>query len=109
MPRFKMNRWWTLVLALVLGVAGSLSVPTVGRADGGRVAVDNPGDPSGPGGTPTGTGDPDSPSNSGKSQRQLRGQAGRGTSPDLGGVKTPDLAVRLRVAMQILRLYFLRF
>jgi hypothetical protein len=110
MARSNTNRWWTIVLLLFLGVAGLFAAPSLGRADGVRVAVEDPG-PQNPGGGPTSTGDPDSPSNTGKSQRQLRGGAERGRAPDLGGARTNGAvwAVRLRVAMQILRMYYLRF
>ncbi len=68
MPRFKVNRWWTLILTLVLGFALVACMST--RATAGSRMTDEMGQRYG-GGTPPppGDGDPDTPMSSFKQAR----------------------------------------
>lgn len=116
MRRFTSNRWWILILALVLSVAGVASMPAAGfAATGTDGTIGN--DPSGGTGTPDpqGTGDPDSPSGSGKSNLQSGGDTFYGTIGTVGAgdatVKrvTPAWMIRIRIALGMLKTYYLRF
>ncbi|MCC6348968.1 MAG: hypothetical protein IT347_05150 [Candidatus Eisenbacteria bacterium] len=116
MRRFKSNRWWILILAIVLSVAGVVLVPAVGLADRGSDGVigNNPSDGSGPP-DPQGTGDPDSPSGSGKANLQLGGGTYYGTigSSGVGDAAESGLApawkLRIRIALGVLKTFYLRF
>jgi hypothetical protein len=116
MRRFMMNRWWTIVLACVLGMAGLLTSPASVRADGKLSAPgsggDNPTD-SGVGGNPAGVGDPDIPTRSGKVYgRGAMGQAGTFDAPAARiGQRSPETllwTMKFQVAMRMLRAYYLR-
>jgi hypothetical protein len=79
MPRFKLNRWWTLILVLCLGCACVASMSTHAAA-GTRSMIGEPGGGSlgsGSGGAPPppGAGDPDIPM--GSSNRARPGSATR--------------------------------
>lgn len=116
MRRFTSNRWWILILAFVLSVAGVASMPAAGLADKGTdgtigsTPIDGTGTPD-----PTGTGDPDSPSGSGKSSLQSGGDVFYGTTSTSGAgdvaVKkvTPAWVMRVRFALGLLKTYYLRY
>ena len=72
MPRFKVNRWWTLILTLVLGFA-LVSFTSTGATAGPRL-IDGIGNGGGSA-PPPGDGDPDTPMSSMKRARS--GAAGR--------------------------------
>lgn len=116
MRRFMSNRWWTLILALALGVLGAISLPTAALADKGSDGTivggsDLPPPPPGP----QGSGDPDSPSGSGRSNLQLGGAEMYGSTGTTGVGDTPvrglrpDLMMRVRIALGVLKHYYLRF
>ena len=78
MPRFKVNRWWTLILTLVLGFALVAFMST--RATAGSRMIDEMGRQSGGGAPPPpGDGDPDTPMSSFK-----RARTGAALQPALG-------------------------
>ena len=116
MRRFNSNRWWTLVLALVLSVASVAAFPAMGHAGKG---TDGTIGSSTPGGTytppPQGSGDPDSPSGSGSPQSQLgSGMQTYGITPT-AGVGDADVwapmtiwQMRVRLALGALKYFFLR-
>ncbi len=115
MRRFKTNRWWILILAFVLSVAGVASMPAAGLADKGSDGVIGSTPPDGSGNPgPTGTGDPDSPSGSGKSSLQSGGGVYYGTTSTAGAGDaevrnvTPWM-MRIRIALGVLKTYYLRF
>lgn len=127
MRRFAVNRWWAFILALLLGVAGVLSMPRTSLADtndvGGKGIGSDGSDGSGditPGGgiDPQGAGDPDSPSAGGKSPTSIRGASGGysrigplGVS-GAGDAAMPGAArmwMRVRIALGVLKYYYLRF
>lgn len=114
MRRFKVNRWWTLILALVLGVLGAVSTPTAALADkGSDGTIVGGGDLPPP--DPQGSGDPDSPSGSGKSNLLSGGAVQYGTTGTAGVGDTSvrryrsDLLMRVRFALGVLKYYYLRF
>ncbi len=119
MRRFLMNRWWTFVLALVLGVAGVVSLPVATRAgDGSSLIGDGSGDPARSPGPPDpqGAGDPDSPSNSGRgtAPRSLSGgRAGIFSIRTVGDARMPSHAavwmMSVRIALSTVRNFYLRF
>ena len=119
MPRFRVNRWWTLILALCLGVAFAVSWSTRATAEarmfdelGGRSWSTGGGGGVPP---PPGDGDPDIPMSSLKralpdaSSRQAAGlSTGRagGDGRQVGGV----MMWHFSVVLQSLRLWgFVRF
>lgn len=124
MPRFMLNRWWTLILALSISVAGVASLSRTSLADpvdqGGKGVGDSgSGDinPS-PGINPEGAGDPDSPSPTGRaSSIKSNGGAGYGRIGPMGISGAGDavapgkvqLWLRVRLAMGLLKYYYLRF
>jgi len=126
MPRFICNRRWTFILVLVLSTAGVASLSRPGLADpagqgGGKGIGDSGGGditPS-PGPDPQGAGDPDSPSGSGKTAPTSVGSGGSayGRVGPLGGIGVGDAAaqrnarilLRIRLAMGMLKYYYLRF
>lgn len=114
MRRIIVNRWWALILALVLSATGVATLPTVGRADGGA-QMGEPGG-SGGGGDPTGSGDPDIPINTGKSVNRQTARPGRAGvfGANRGGVGDATGAqlvwqFRYRMALQVFRAYVLRY
>lgn len=115
MRRFKSNRWWILILALALGVVGLAAIPTASLADKGTDGtiggdtgdITNPPDPQG-------AGDPDSPSGSGRTNIQSGGDVLYGTTGTAGvgdaSVKrVAPVVLRIRIALGMLRYYYLRF
>ena len=66
MLRFRVNRYWTLILALCLASASFLHVKSV-RADGSDPGTMDTSDPNIPGGSSTG--DPDMPDGPGRTNR----------------------------------------
>jgi hypothetical protein len=121
MRRFMLNRWWTCILALVLGVAGVLSLPRTSLADDsdGRGLGDNGGGTlPGTNPDPQGAGDPDSPSSSGKSATYVGGgTVSKGRIGPLGYAGVGDARVtgtarmwlRVRFALGMFKYYYLRF
>jgi len=122
MRRLMLNRWWTFVLALVLSVVGVVSLPAASWAvDGtGGLIGDGSSDPIGssPGAPdPSGAGDPDSPSNSGRTGSARQSLNG-GRAGIFGMHSTGDARVssydavwmmRVRIALSTFRVYYLRF
>lgn len=115
MRRFMCNRWWTLVLALALGVLGAVSLPTAALADKGADGTIQGGNGDLPPPDPQGSGDPDSPSGSGKSNLQQGGIVQYGTVGTAGVGDTSvrgyrsDLWMRVRITLGALKYYYLRF
>lgn len=116
MRRLIVNRWWALILALVLSATGVATLSAVGYADGGA-QLGEPGGGGSGGGGPTGSGDPDIPINTGKTMnRQTAARpgragvfgAGRGGVGDATGAQLVWL-FRYRMALQVFRTYVLRF
>src|SRR5690349_4750406 len=117
MPRFMVTRWWALALAIVLGIAGVMGTPSVGRTDaGGALVGEGGGDPGNTGGTSSG--DPDVPINTGKSSWKPAYKYGR--TGTLGMVSRQSVgdapsapqvvwAYKYRLALQLFRAYVLRF
>jgi hypothetical protein len=115
MRRFKSNQWWILILAIVLSVAGVAFLPAAGFADKGTDGTigSDPGDSTNPP-DPGGVGDPDSPSGSGKSSVQSGGGEFYGTTgePGVGDAGAKRLApfwMKARIALGVLKYYYLRF
>lgn len=115
MPRFTVNRWWTLVLALALGVASIASSPSAGYADKGNDGVigsdplgSNPPDPQS-------SGDPDMPSGGGKPSTLVQGGAsyygttGTSGAGDAGVRVVAPFWERARLTLRALKYYYLRF
>jgi len=113
MMRNLMNRWWTLALALVLGVAGVVFLPGLGRAAGGNTNQIG-GDPGmGPGpGDPSGGGDPDVPINtkSNSKNRPLGNQLAAPLAPGMSVGSAPKLTwlFQFRTALLLFRVYLVR-
>ncbi len=119
MRRFDSNRWWTLVLALVLSVASVAAVPSVSSSKGtGGLIGGDPLD----GGTiappaPQGSGDPDVPTGNGSPQAVVGGGVqSYGTSPVVGVGDTASSEVlvvswmaRVRLVLGSLKGFYLRF
>jgi hypothetical protein len=114
MHRFISNRWWTFILALVLGVGVSLALPTHVVAGGGSGATLGDGAGGGGGNVPPPSGDPDVPSGSVR-----KPQWGGATQPmagtyQVGAVGDGRLVTdrawmwRLQIVMRVLRAYILR-
>jgi hypothetical protein len=109
------NRWWTLVLALAFGVLGAVSLPTAALADKGSDGTIVGGSDLPPPPGPQDSGDPDSPSGSGRNNLQLGGAEQYGTIGTTGVGDTsvrglrPDLMMRVRIALGVLKHYYLRF
>jgi len=118
MRRVLFNGWWTLVIALVLGAGWVASSPTAAWCGSGTLQI---GDPGGQSGTPgssgsTGIGDPDDPTSARRAAYHgaSYGVGSGSTSVErsgLGSSAAPgvSLIVKIRVALEGLRLYFLRF
>lgn len=114
MPRFITNRWWTFILALVLGIGVLASLPVdrsyAATAPGsGSIG----GEESTPGGgpCPPGNGDPDLPI--GKVKPTRGGVVSPLSSSSLATVgdgRQADIALmwRLRIVMGVLRTLYLR-
>lgn len=115
MRRFKSNRWWTLILALVLSVVGVELLPAVGIADKGTDGtIGNTGTDGTIPPNPQGAGDPDSPSGSGKSSVKSGGGWNYGTIGTFGvGDASVEPAapikMRVRLALGMLKYFYLRF
>ena len=115
MRRFNSNRWWTLILALVLSVAGVAFLPSAGFADKGSDGTigGDTGDNNNPP-EPGGIGDPDSPSGSGKSSVQSGGGTYYGTISTSGVGDARRMRVdrkwmQVRITLGMLKYYYLRF
>jgi hypothetical protein len=116
MRRFISNRWWVLILALGLGVGTVAAMPAASFAEKGTDGVI--GGPSTDPGTappdPGGIGDPDSPSGSGKSSVQSGGGTqygtiGTGGVGDASAKRLVPVWMRIRLALGMLKYYYLRF
>jgi len=115
MHRFKLNRLWILILAFVMSVVGVVSMPSAGYADKGTDGTigSDTGDTTNPP-DPQGTGDPDGPSGNGKTNLQsggdvFYGTAGTGSVGDASVKKVAPALMRLRIALGLLKYYYLRF
>ncbi|MBI5170212.1 MAG: hypothetical protein HZA61_12050 [Candidatus Eisenbacteria bacterium] len=118
MHRFHLNRLWTLLLALFLSVAGLSVLSNVARSDSGNGgwSGDDEGEihvPDQP--PPTGSGDPDSPSNGGKPTTRPSVNGGRvgvfanRGAGDASGYAASAWSIRVRLMMHALRAYYLRW
>ncbi len=116
MRRFISNRWWAFTLAIAVALAGAIFLPASSRAGSGNGSglMGDPGGGSNGDSGPTGSGDPDSPSNTrtstrtGKLGRAYVGPLGaRGTEVTAAGTRT--MTVRIQIALQMFRIYLLRF
>ena len=116
MRRFTSNRLWILILALAVSVVGVASMPSAGYADKGSDGTigSDTGDPTNTP-DPQGAGDPDSPSGNGRTNLQSGGDVFYGTTGTVGvgdaSVKrvAPAAMMRLRIALGMLKYYYLRF
>jgi hypothetical protein len=118
MRRFLLNRMWTLILALFLGVVGVSAMSGTAHSDAGNGGWSGDGagdvhDPALP--PPTGSGDPDSPSNGGKPTTRPSvsgGQAGvfgiHGVG-DAAGTAQSAWMMRVRLMMHALKAFNLRW
>ena len=114
MRRFNSNRWWILILALVLSVAGVVFLPSAGLADRGTDGTigNDPGTSNPP--EPGGIGDPDSPSGSGKSNLQSGGGTFYGTTSTSGAgdarrMRAERMWMQVRITLGMLKYYYLKF
>lgn len=121
MRRTKSNRWWTFALATFVLASCVVTLPAVALADwssnGGIIGDGNPGGaqtPSVP--PPSGAGDPDSPSTSGRSGKPSFGVARPGTGIYGAQGATSTAAVnrglwlmKVRIAMESFRIFTLRY
>ncbi len=117
MRRFLTNRMWTLVFALLLGIAGAFVTTGTAFADTayGGDSGDGTGDALPVDPPPIGAGDPDSPANGGKPT--ARQGAGGGQSGVYGGHGVGDasayrqaaILARIQVMVRALKIYYLRF
>jgi hypothetical protein len=113
MYRNLMNRWWTLTRAGVIGLVLLVAVPVQGLA----ISVTpesgnpNPGMPTDPGAP--GAGDPDAPSNTGRSAPVLGRGPGKGSmrrapgGPDAGWTTRSAWVFKIRIALHGVRLFYL--
>ena len=115
MRRFNSNRWWILILALVLGVAGVAFLPSPGFADKGSDGTigNDSGDQNNPP-DPGGIGDPDSPSGSGRSSVQSGGGTYYGTIStssvgDARRIRAERMWMKVRITLGMLKYYYLKF
>lgn len=115
MRRFNSNRWWILILALALSVAGVASLPSAVFADKGADGTvgNDPGDESNPP-EPGGIGDPDSPSGSGKAGIQSGGGTFYGTTSTSGAgdarrMRAERMWMKVRITLGMLKYYYLKF
>jgi hypothetical protein len=114
MYRNLMNHWWTLAVACVLGLALLVASPVRGLAStlGTVPGAPDPGMPSGPGGS--GAGDPDVPTNTGRSapvsgRRPVIGSMRRTPAgPDMGLTVRNAWLFKIRIALQGVRVFYLR-
>lgn len=115
MHRYRMNRMWTLLLALALGVAGLSALSRVASAapeSGGWTSDDQSGPVDPP---PSGSGDPDSPSNGGKPTTRATVSGGRvGVFASRGSGETASLqrsawVYRVRVLVSAMKAYYLNW
>lgn len=114
MPRFITNRWWTFILALVLGLGLLVSMPADrSHAASSPTSGSIGGDDGIPGGGPPapGNGDPDLPI--GRAKPSLRGGAVRTSSSGMltvgdGRMMDSALMWRLQVVMRVFRSLYLR-
>ena len=115
MYRNLMNRWWTITLACVLGLVLLVAVPVRGLAGalGSVLGSPDPGTPGDPG--PTGAGDPDVPTNTGRSapvsgRRPVIGSMRRVPGgPDTGLTVRNVWVFKIRIALQGVRMFYLHY
>jgi hypothetical protein len=115
MHRNLVNRWWTITLACAIGLALLFALP--GRSLAGSVLSAPGGVPdagTGPPPDPGASGDPDSPSNTGRSNSHSSpvspAPVVRQTPIVSGGAwGTPAVwTIRVRYALQMVRVFYLR-
>jgi hypothetical protein len=114
MLRFRVNRYWTLILALCLASASFLRVNSV-RADSSDPGSTETSDPNIPGGSSSG--DPDMPDGPGKTAFKIRNGAQRQSGISNTGMHSVGDGVssgsalmwKIRVVMLGLRKFYLRF
>lgn len=117
MPQHRINRMWTLLLTLTLGVAGLSALTHVAHAvtGNGGWQGDGSGEIDPPPPPPTGSGDPDSPSNGGKPTTRPTVNGGRvGVFGNRGSGEAASSTVsiwefRVRVLVHAMRAYYLRW
>lgn len=111
MRRVITNRWWALTAALLLGCASVLLLPARSRAS--SIVVADPGGGVGTDPGQSGSGDPDSPSNNRKGKPTVVGRGyASGVQAETGAMTTAGsnaLVLRIQVALQVFRVYWLRF
>jgi hypothetical protein len=118
MRRFIMNRWWTFILALSVGLASTVATYSLANASGYIGDDGTPGDwqqPGGPGLPPPSAGDPDLPVPSSK-QQIIRGSSERSVNPGAvartegdGRGQASVWMLRLRVVLELLAKGYNRF
>jgi len=113
MLRFRVNRYWTLILALCLASASFLHVKSA-RADGSEPGTTETSDPNIPGGSSTG--DPDMPDGPGRTNRIRNGAQRQSGISNTGmhsvgdGMSSGSAVMwKVRVVMLGLRKFYLRF
>jgi hypothetical protein len=116
------NRWWTFILALALGVLGvvSFSLPSDARDDSGFIGDgSNGGTTPNPNPDPSGTGDPDSPTGgtgasikSGDGATVYSRTTGTYGATGVGDASTRGSALiwlKVRIALGVVRSFYLRY
>lgn len=115
MRRFGVNRWWTLILALVLSVVSVASMPAAGYADkGGADGIIGGNDLGTDPPNPQGSGDPDMPSGNGRPALlrggvELYGSAGTVGVGDTAVKGNAPYWMKVRLALSALKLFYLRY
>ena len=114
MRRFTSNRWWAFTLAIAVAIGAAFFLPSSSSAGSGSGIMGDPGGGSNGDPGPTGSGDPDSPSNTRTATRTgklgrayVAPLAARGTGVAAAG--TQMLTLRIQIALNMFRIYLLRF
>ena len=113
MHRNRMNRWWSLAMACVLGLVLLVAVPVRSLATSALPGLggQEPGTPPAPG--DPGAGDPDVPTNTGRSapvsgRRTVIGSLRHTPAgPDTGLAVRSAWLFKIRIALQGVRLFYL--